>query len=104
MNAQRPQPQARVISSAGLPFGLGQDPRELIEIAGADQPAPAGVAAGRHGPVLAGDAATPDQPPRVLAPQLPEPGVLGGSTPRSAHGTSWAAVGMMPSPGIGRTN
>src|SRR5215471_11878587 len=91
MNAQRPQPQARVISSAELPLGLGQDPRELIEIAGADQPAPAGVAAWRHGPVLAGDAATPDQPPLVCPPGFTGAGAPAGP-PRCTAGCPRTSV------------
>jgi hypothetical protein len=39
-----------------------------------------------------------------LALQLPEPGVLAGAAPCSAHGKSRPAVGMRPSPDIGRTN
>jgi hypothetical protein len=82
-----------VLSLAVLLIGLGQGPRELIEIARADQLTLGGVAARRHGPVLTGDAATPDEPPRVLAPQLPEPGVLSRSAPGGAHDTSQQAVG-----------
>lgn len=69
-----------------LLLGPGQFPRELAEIAGADQLAPRGVAAWRHCPPVTGDAATPDQPSRVLASQPPEPGILAGSGPAGIHG------------------
>src|SRR5262249_35249453 len=77
-----------------LLLGLGQAPRQLIEIASADQLAPGGVAARRHCPVVTGDTATPNPPPGVLAPQLPEPGVLSGSAPGGGHGKSQRAAGM----------
>ena len=81
-------------------LGLGQPPRELIEITGADQLAPGGMAAWRHGPVLTGDAAIPDRPPRILAPQLLEPGVLAGAAPVGVHAENRRAGNVMPDPDV----
>ena len=83
-----------------LPFGVGQPPRELVEIAGADQLAPGGMAAWRHGPVLTGDAATPDRPPRILAPQPLEPGVLICPAPAGIHAENRQAGNVMPDPDV----
>src|SRR5215470_17236747 len=47
--------RTRRLSLAVLLLGFGQAPRELVEIAGADQLTPGGVAARRHGPVITGD-------------------------------------------------
>src|ERR1700726_3455653 len=52
------------------PLRLGQALRELTGVAGADQVTLGGVTRWRHRPVVAGGAAAPDRPPRVLAPEL----------------------------------
>jgi hypothetical protein len=75
----------QVFLQVELLLGLGKTLREIIEIAGADQLTPGGVAAWRHCPVLIGEAATPDRPPRVLASQLIEAGVLVGPAPAGTH-------------------
>src|SRR6476660_1011978 len=59
---------------------------------------PGGVIPWRHGPIVAGDAATPDQPLWVLAPYLLEPGVLAGSSAAGTHGEDRLGVNVMPSP------
>jgi hypothetical protein len=89
---------AQVFLQVELLLGLGKTLREIIEIAGADQLTPGGVAAWRHCPVLIGEAATPDQPPRVLASQLIEAGVLVGTAPAGAHAERRQAVNVMPCP------
>ena len=83
-----------------LLLGLGKTLREIIEIAGADQLTPGGVAAWRHCPVLIGEAATPDRPPRVLASQLIEAGVLVGPAPAGTHAERRLAVNVTLSPNI----
>jgi hypothetical protein len=72
--------------------------REFINIAGADQLMPGGVAAWRHGPIVTGGAATPDKPLRVLASYLLESGLTAGSAAARTHGESQQGVNVMPSP------
>jgi len=64
---------------------------EFPEVASVDQLARGGVTAWRHGPVIAGCAAAPDPPSRILAPEPLKPRHLGCPPLRPAfHGVSVA--------------
>lgn len=52
-----------------LALGLGEALGEFMQVVGGDQLPLGGVIAWWHGPVVSGDLAAPDPPPRVLAPQ-----------------------------------
>jgi hypothetical protein len=54
----------------------GEAEGELTDVVSADQLAHDGVARWRHCPVIAGCAAAPDPPPRVLAPEPLKSGIL----------------------------
>ena len=58
-----------------LSLGPGEAARQLTDVVRADQLAYGGVVRWRHGPVIAGCAAAPDPPPRVLAPELRKLGI-----------------------------
>ena len=92
----------------------GEAAGELTDVVSADQLAHDGVARWRHCPVIAGCAAAPDPPPRVLAPEplkfgilvVPAwPGVHGGrreiaGRPRccGSRAGAWMAAGAMQPP------
>jgi hypothetical protein len=60
-----------------MPFlRAGEAASEFPEVASVDQLARGGVTAWWHGPVIAGCAAAPDPPPRVLAPEPLKFGIL----------------------------
>ena len=61
---------------AVLSLRLGEAAGELTDVVSADQLAHDGVAGWRHCPVIAGCAAMPDPPPRVLAPEPLKFGIL----------------------------
>ena len=79
-----------------LLLGLRQPPREFIEIAGADEFAP-GEMAWRHRPVLTGEPATPDQPPRILALELLQSGVIAGPAVAGTHAENQPVVNVTSS-------
>jgi hypothetical protein len=99
---------------AVLSLRLGEAAGELTDVVSADQLAHDGVAGWRHCPVIAGCAAAPDSPPRVLAPEplkfgilvVPAwPGVHGGrrevvGRPRCCgrRAGAWMAAGAMQLP------
>ena len=99
---------------AVLSLRPGEAAGELTEVVSADQLAHDGVAGWRHCPVIAGCAAAPDPPPRVLAPEplkfgilvVPAwPGVHGGrrevvGRPRCCgrRAGAWMAAGAMQLP------
>jgi hypothetical protein len=81
---------------AMLSLGPGEAAGQLTNVVSADQPAHGGVVWRRHCPVIAGCAAAPEPPPRVLAPErrkfgIPvvpaRPGAHGGR--RQVAGTPW---------------
>ncbi len=57
-------------------LGLGEAAGEFTDVTGADQLARGRVTAGRHGPVIAGCAAAPHPPLRVLAREPVKVGIL----------------------------
>jgi hypothetical protein len=79
-----------------LLLGLGQPPREFIEIAGADE-FTLGEMARWHRPVLTGEPATPDQPPRILALELLESSVIAGPAVAGAHAENQPVVNVTSS-------
>ena len=98
-------------------LGPGEAAGQLADVVGANQLAYGGVVQWRHRPVIAGCAAAPDPPPRVLAPERPKfgipvvparPRVHGGQQqtagrPRCCgrRARAWTAAGAMqlPPPG-----
>ena len=69
-----------------MPFlRAGEAASEFPEVASVDQLARGGVTAWWHGPVIAGCAAAPDPPPRVLAPEPVKPAVPAGRVPAGGH-------------------
>ena len=61
---------AAAVGSPVIPcLGLGEAIGEFTDVAGADQAVHNGMPARRHGPVIAGCAAAPHPPLRVLAPE-----------------------------------
>ena len=80
-----------------MPFlRAGEAASEFPEVASVDQLARGGVTAWRHGPVIAGCAAAPDPPPRVLAPEPLKPGILVIPASAGVHGVSLQAAGGRP--------
>ena len=80
-----------------MPFlRAGEAASEFPEVARGDQLARGGVTARRHGPVIAGCAAAPDPPPRVLAPEPLKLGILAVPAPAGVHGVSLQAAGGRP--------
>jgi hypothetical protein len=77
-------------------LGAGEAAGEVTDVAGVDQPARGGVTAWRHGPVIAGCAAAPDPPLRVLAPEPHELGILAVPAAACGHGKSLQAAGGRP--------
>jgi hypothetical protein len=64
---------------------MGEAVGELTDAAGADQAASDGVTARRHRPVIAGSAAAPDSPLRVLVPEPVKFAVLVIPAPAGIH-------------------
>lgn len=103
---------------AMLSLGLGEAAGQLTDVVRADQFTHGGVVRWRHGPVIAGCAAAPDPPPRVLAPEprkfgipvvLARPGVHGGQRQVAARprccgrrARAWMPAGAMQLPPPGR--
>jgi hypothetical protein len=80
-----------------MPFlRAGEAASEFPEVASGDQLARGGVTAWRHGPVIAGCAAAPDPPPRVLAPEPVKLGILVAPASAGVHGVSLQAAGGRP--------
>jgi hypothetical protein len=67
-------------------LGLGEAAGEFTDVTGADQLARGWVTAGRHGPVIAGCAAAPHPPLRVLAREPVKAGILIVSAWAGRHG------------------
>ncbi len=83
--------------SQAMPFlRMGEAASEFTDIASADQLARGGVTAWRHCPVIAGRAAAPDSPPRVLAPEPLKLSILVVSALAGVHGVSVQAAGGRP--------
>src|SRR5258705_1299635 len=88
-------------------LGLAEAAGELTDVTGADQLARGRVTAGRHGPVIAGCAAAPHPPLRVLAREPVKAGILivpawaGRHGGRRAGGPrAWGPGGPPPSPPV----
>ena len=74
------------LRSWAMPFlRAGEAASEFPEVASVDQLARGGVTAWRHGPVIAGCAAAPDPPPRVLAPEPVKPAIRGVRAAAGGH-------------------
>lgn len=85
-----------------MPFvRAGEAASEFTNVASVDQLARGGVTAWRHGPVIAGCAAAPYPPPRVLAPEPLKLGILVVPASAGGHRVSQQAAGGRP-PGCGR--
>jgi hypothetical protein len=85
------------LRSWALPsFRAGEAAGEFTDVGGGDQPACGGVTAWRHGPVIAGCAAAPDPPPRVLALEPLQLGILIVPASAGGHGVSPQAAGGRP--------
>ena len=85
-----------------LPFlRAGEAASEFTNVASGDQLARGGVTAWRHGPVIAGCAAAPYPPPRVLAPEPLKLGILVVPASAGGHRVSRQAAGGR-APGCGR--
>ena len=108
-------PAPAMLSLRAMPsLGPGEAAGQLTDVVSADQLAYGGVIRWRHGPVIAGCAAAPDPPPRVLAPErrksgipvvLARPGVHGArrqvpGTPRCCgrRTRAWIAASAMQLP------
>jgi hypothetical protein len=88
-----------VLGSSVIPsFGLGEAVDEVAEVAGADQPADGRMIAWRHGPVIAGGAAAPDPPVRVLAAEPLEFGALVVPALAGVHGGRQLTAGPACAP------
>jgi hypothetical protein len=74
-------------------LGLGEVAGEFTDVTGADQLARGGVTAGRHGPVIAGCAAAPHPPLRVLAREPVKVGILIVPAWASRHGGRRSVAG-----------
>src|SRR5438034_9458094 len=74
-------------------LGLGEVAGEFTDVTGADQLARGGVTAGRHGPVIAGCAAAPHPPLRVLAHEPVKVGILIVPAWAGRHGGRRSAAG-----------
>jgi len=85
------------LRSWAMPFlRAGEAASEFPEVASVDQLARGGVTAWWHGPVIAGCAAAPDPPPRVLAPEPLKLGILAVPASAGVHGVSLPAAGGRP--------
>ena len=85
-----------------MPFlRAGEAASEFTNVASVDQLARGGVTAWRQGPVIAGCAAAPYPPPRVLAPEPLKLGILVVPASAGGHRVSQQAAGGRP-PGCGR--
>src|SRR6266567_2464064 len=78
---------------AVLSLRPGEAAGELTDVVSADQLAHDGVAGWRHCPVIAGCAAMPDPPPRVLAPEPLKFGILVVPAWPGVHGRRREVVG-----------
>jgi hypothetical protein len=77
-----------------MPFlRAGEAASEFTNVASVDQLARGGVTAWRHGPVIAGCAAAPYPPPRVLAPEPLKLGILAVPASAGGHRVSQQAAG-----------
>ena len=75
-------------------FRLGEAAGQLTDVTGADQLADGRVTGRRHGPVIAGGAAAPDPPLRVLAPEPVKLAILVVPTVADGHGGRWQAAAL----------
>ena len=82
------------LGSRAMPFlRLGHAAGEITDVHGVDQLARGGVIAWRHCPVVAGCAAAPDPPSRVLTPELLKLGILVVPAAAPGHGGLWLTAG-----------
>jgi hypothetical protein len=77
-----------------LSFRLGEAAGQLADVTGADRLADGRVSGRRHGPVIAGGAAAPDPPLRVLAPEPVKLAILVVPTVADGHGGRWQAAAL----------
>src|SRR6266550_3661128 len=86
---------ASLLSSQAVPsFRLGEAAGQTTDVTGADQLADGQVTGRRHGPVIAGGAAAPDPPLRVLAPEPVKLAILVVPTVAGGHGGRWQAAAL----------
>jgi hypothetical protein len=82
------------LGSRAMPFlRLGHAAGEITDVHGVDQLARGGVIAWRHCPVVAGCAAAPDPPSRVVTPELLKLGILVVPAATPCHGGLWLTAG-----------
>jgi hypothetical protein len=77
-----------------LSFRLGEAAGQLADVTGADRLADGRVSGRRHGPVIAGGAAAPDPPLRVLAPEPVKLAILAVPAVAGGHGGRWQAAAL----------
>src|SRR5438876_737731 len=80
----------------------GEAAGEFTDVTGTDQLARGQVTGRRQYPVVAGCAAAPDPPLRVLAPEPLEPGILVVPAGAAGHGARWPAAASRVAGGWGR--